>query len=97
MAQAHRAALLQPGPALRRFVVYSITCDPALRAQRDYYLHPIEPRVVSRATTSTPRELSLQPEALARAAFAINARVESLRRKGPRERVARHESARSLR
>src|SRR6185369_1794276 len=97
MGQAHHAALLQPGPALRRFVVDSITCDPALRAQRDYYFHPVEPRVVNRATTSTPRELSLQPEALAPAAFAADARVESLRRKGLRERVARHASARSLR
>src|SRR4029079_18195026 len=96
MGQAHRAALLQPGPALRRFVVYSITCDPALRAQRDYYLHPDEPRVVNRATTSTPRELSFHPEALARAAFAIDARVELLRRKGRRGRAARHESVRSL-
>src|SRR4051794_38069973 len=96
MDQAHRAALLQPVPALRRFVVYSITCDPALRAQRDYYLHPVEPRVVNRATTSTPREQSLQPRALARAVFATAARVESLRRRGRRVRVARHESARSL-
>src|SRR5689334_704007 len=96
MDQAHRAALLQPGPALRQFVVYSKTCDPALRAQRDCHLHPVEPRVVNRVTTSTPRARSLQREASVRTAFALDVRVEWLRRKDRRARVARRESARSL-